>query len=117
MQLQARELHPLVRTAALVAAVVLLVSGCSDALGANDTPHRLLTHCGLSFPILYEGRNWLPIDPELRATVNPPRGFSSDGYFDEGVVREVDHDTLIYISSDGEEVEYEPTGNRRGGCG
>ena len=33
-----------------------------------------------------------------------------------GVVREVDHDILIYISSDGEEVEYEPTNEPRGGC-
>jgi hypothetical protein len=65
----------------------------------------------------YEGRNWLPVDPELRETINaPPRDFSSDNYFDEGVVRKVDDDTLIYISSGGEEVEYEPTDKRRGGC-
>jgi hypothetical protein len=64
----------------------------------------------------YEGQNWLPVDPELRRTGNPPAGFSSDDYFDEGVVREVDDDTLIYISSGGEEVEYKPTEEPRGGC-
>jgi hypothetical protein len=83
---------------------------------ADEKPHRLITHCGLSFPMHYEGRNWLPVDPELRKTFNPPEGFSSDGYVDEGVVREVDDDTLIYISSSGEEVEYEPTDEPRGGC-
>jgi hypothetical protein len=82
----------------------------------DERLHRLLTHCGLSFPMHYEGRNWLPVDPELRETINAPGGFSSDGYFDEGAVREVDHDTLIYISSGGQEVDYEPTDKPRGGC-
>ena len=116
MQLLGRELHTLVRSAALVVAVILVMSGCSAPLDANESRHRLLTHCGLGFPMRYQGRNWLPVDPELRETFNAPKGFSSDNYFDEGVVREVDDDTLIYISSDGEEVEYEPTNKQRGGC-
>jgi len=100
----------------VIGSIVFVLSGCSDSLDANESRHRLLTHCGLSLPMRYEGRNWLPIDRELRETINAPRGFASDGYYDEGAVREVDHDTLIYISSGGEEVEYEPTNEPRGGC-
>ncbi len=101
---------------ASVLLAVAAIGGCSDSLADNERRHRLLTHCGLSFPMRYESRNWLPVDEELRKNSNPPPGFSSADYFDEDVVREVDEDTLIYVSSGGEEVEYEPTQKQRGGC-
>lgn len=97
-------------------AILLLSAGCSDDPAPDEERHRLLTHCGLSFPMRYEGQNWLPVDPDLRKTFNPPQGFSSDNYYDEGVVRRVDDDTIIYTSSSGTEVEYEPTDRKRGGC-
>jgi hypothetical protein len=106
------------RRGALVVCLVMLATtvACGDGLGPGEERHRLLTHCGLSFPMRYEGKNWLPTDPELRQTFNAPRGFSTDGYWDEGSVRSVDEDTLIYTSSGGTEVEYEPTKRERGGC-
>lgn len=77
-------------------------------LRREERPFRLLTHCGLSFPLRFQGRYWLPVDPKLRRSVNPPEGFSSHGYYDRGTVRRADNDTLIYTSSAGVEVEYEP---------
>lgn len=100
----------------LCSVMLLLLSGCSEELGPGEKRHRLLTHCGLSFPMRYEGQNWLPEDQEWRETISAPRGFSSDGYFDEGKVQRVDDDTVIYTSSGGTEVEYEPTDRKRGGC-
>ena len=95
---------------------LLLATGCGDALRPGEERHRLLTHCGLSFPMRYDGQNWLPVDPALRATISAPQGFSSDNYYDAGVLRRVDDDTVIYTSSGGTEVEYKPTEKKRGGC-
>lgn len=107
---------PTRRSFAACLAIVATSVACGDDLASGEERHRLLTHCGLSFPMRYEGQNWLPTDPELRETFNAPRGFSSDGYQDEGSVRRVDEDTVIYTSSGGTQVEYEPTKRKRGGC-
>jgi len=117
-------------TASLVAAAVLL-AGCTDdtnrpAASADrvesPTPHEkeqsfhLLIHCGLSYPLRFDGRSWLPVDKKLRRTHNPPEGFGGDENYDRGTIRVVDQDTLIYRSSTGVEVEYEPTERAAGGC-
>lgn len=86
-------------------------------LATGERRFRLLTHCGLSFPLEYHDRFWLPVDPRLRRTHNPPQGFFSHGYYDRGTIRAVDKNTLIYTSSSGVEVEYEPSmTTRAGGC-
>jgi hypothetical protein len=85
-------------------------------LGERERRFRLLTHCGLSFPLEFAGRFWLPVDPQLRRTLNPPEGFASDGFFDKGTIRRIDRDTLVYTSSTGTSVEYEPTDRGPGGC-
>lgn len=85
-------------------------------LRAEDKPFRLLVHCGLSYPLRFQGRNWLPTDRKLRRTINPPDGFGSDENHDLGTIREIDHDTIIYTSSEGVEVEYEPTNRQEEGC-
>ena len=85
-------------------------------LRQGEKSHRLLTHCGLSFPLRFEKQSWLPVERGLRRTINPPDGFSSDGYYDEGTIRRVDDDTVVYTSSMGIEIEYEPTTKKRGGC-
>lgn len=77
-------------------------------LQTGERELRLLTHCGLSFPLRFQGTYWLPVDPKLRRSINPPSGFSSHGYYDRGTIRRVDHDSVIYTSSAGVEVEYEP---------
>lgn len=77
---------------------------------------RLVTHCGLSYPLEFAGRNWLPVEYKLRRTINPPEGFSSHSYYDKGTIRRIDDDTLIYTSSTGIEVEYAPTTTQGGGC-
>jgi hypothetical protein len=86
------------------------------SLRPGEDKFRLLSHCGLSYPLEFAGRFWLPVDRKLRRTINPPQGFASDGYYDNGTIRRVDKHTLIYTSSTGIEVEYEPTNNRPGGC-
>lgn len=83
---------------------------------APDKPFRLLIHCGLSYPLEFDGRNWRPVDPRLRRTHNPPDGFAIDDNYDKGTVRRVDEDTIIYTTSEGREVEYEPTNRRADGC-
>lgn len=75
----------------------------------HEEPFRLLVHCGLSVPLEFDDRLWLPIDPELRRTRDPPDGFGTDENYDEGTIRVVDRDTLVYTSSEGVEVEYEPS--------
>lgn len=79
-------------------------------------PFRLRTHCGLSVPLEFRNRFWLPVDPNRRQTHNPPEGFGGDENYDEGTIRVVDQDTIIYTSSNGVEVEYEPTNRRPGRC-
>jgi hypothetical protein len=59
----------------------------------------LLTHCGLGYPFIFDHQAWLPVDRRLRRTVNPPEGFASDGYYDNGTIRRIDEDTLMYTSS------------------
>lgn len=81
-----------------------------------DKPFRLLIHCGFSVPLQFRGRNWLPVDPRLRTTHNPPDGFGSDENYDLGTMRRIDDDTIIYTSSEGREVEYEPTYRRDEVC-
>jgi hypothetical protein len=76
---------------------------------------RLLEHCGLSLPLEFDSRYWLPVDPELRRTNNPPEGFAS-GYYDEGTIRRINRNSLIYSSSTGIEVEYTPTDKQPAGC-
>ncbi len=90
----------------------------SEASGSpgDGEPFRLLVHCGLSYPLEFDGRLWLPVDPELRKTINPPPGIRGDGIYDEGTIRTVDQDTIVYTSSGGIEVEYEPTVQPRDGC-
>lgn len=83
---------------------------------ASDEPFKLLIHCGLSYPLRFDGRNWLPDDPRLRRTHNPPDGFGNDENSDRGRIRRIDDDTLIYTSSEGVEVEYEPTDRQAEGC-
>lgn len=104
----------------LLVAVVLLagsvLGGCEAELKPGERRFRLLTHCGLSFPLEFEDRLWLPVDERLRNTMNPPEGFSSDNYHDMGSIRKVDEDTVVYTSSGGTEVEYRPTERKRGGC-
>ena len=86
------------------------------ALRPGESNFRLLTHCGLSYPLEFGDRFWLPVDRKLRRTINPPEGFASDGFHDRGTIRRIDEDTLIYTSSTGIEVEYEPTNKRPRGC-
>lgn len=114
----------------LVIAAGLLVGCTSDAglpatsgnpvdtptAGEEGQPFRLLIHCGLSVPLEFGNRFWLPVDTRLRMTHNPPDGFGSDDNYDMGTIRRVDEDTIIYTSSEGVEVEYEPTKRRRNLC-
>jgi hypothetical protein len=86
------------------------------ALRPGERKFRLLTHCGLSYPLEFDGRFWLPIDREFHRTINPPEGFYSNGYYDVGTIRRIDEESLIYTSSTGVEVAYEPTNKRPGGC-
>lgn len=86
------------------------------ALRPDENRFRLLTHCGLSHSLEFDDRFWLPTDRKLRRTINPPKGFYSDGYYDVGTIRRIDHDTIIYTSSTGIYVEYEPTNQRPRGC-
>lgn len=86
------------------------------SIRAKEKPFRLLIHCGLSYPLEYQGRSWLPVDTQLRRTHNAPDGFGSDENYDLGTIRELDEDTIIYKSSEGREVEYEPTDRRARGC-
>ena len=95
--------------------ITLFVPVARD-LRPGEERFRLLTHCGLSLPLSYEGQRWLPVDRRLRRTINPPEGFASDGYYDRGFIRRIDDDTLIYTSATGIEVEYEPTKKRGHGC-
>jgi len=86
------------------------------AMRPGESNFRLLTHCGLSYPLEFDKGFWLPVNRKLRRTINPPQGFASDGYYDKGSIRRIDEDTLIYTSSTGVDVEYEPTSNRPAGC-
>jgi len=97
-------------------ATVTLFVPYARPLRPGERKFRLLTHCGLSYPLEFEDRFWLPVDPKLRRTIGPPEGFTSDGYHDAGTVRRIDRDTLIYTSSTGIEVRYEPTDERPYGC-
>ncbi len=85
-------------------------------LGPGEELFRLTTHCGLSYPLKFDGQAWLPTDKRLRRTINPPRIFGLEGGIDFGTVRRVDRDTLIYKTSSGHEIEYEPTNKRVGPC-
>jgi hypothetical protein len=87
-----------------------------EADGPGEGEFRLLTHCGLSLPLEFDQRYWLPVNRKLRRTINPPEGFASDGYYDEGHLRVVDRDTIIYTSSGGTSVKYEPTRRRPFSC-
>ena len=82
----------------------------------KEEKFRLLTHCGLSYPLTYERQPWLPVEKRYRRTHNPPRGFESERYYDVGTIRRVDDDTIVYTSSMGVEVEYEPTRKKGHGC-
>lgn len=83
---------------------------------ASDEPFTLPIHCGLSYPLRFDGRDWLPVDRWLRRTHNPPAGFGTDDNYDVGTVRRIDEDTIIYTSSEGVEVEYGPTARQAAGC-
>jgi hypothetical protein len=85
-------------------------------LRPGEKKFRLLTHCGLGYPLEFENEFWLPSDPELKRTINTPEGFASDGYYDNGTIRRIDDNTLIYTSATGIAVEYEPTSKRPPGC-
>lgn len=85
-------------------------------LRSPDKPFRLLNHCGFSVPLEFRGRNWLPVNPRLRTTHNPPDGFGSDENYDIGTMCRIDDDTIIYTSSEGREVEYKPTKKRAEVC-
>lgn len=66
---------------------------------SKEKDFKLLLHCGLSNPLRFEGHEWLPVDPRLRRTHNPPDGFGSDENYDLGTIRVIDEDTIIYTSS------------------
>lgn len=96
-------------------------AGVADIVRAStrvtwQEPFRLLVHCGLSYPLEFAGRTWLPVDRHLRRTHNPPDGFGSDENHDEGTIRVVDEDMIVYTSSEGLEVAYEPTEKEPKGC-
>lgn len=86
------------------------------ALRPGERKFRLLTHCGLSFPLEFDDRFWLPVDRQFRRSINPPEGFSSNGFYDVGTIRRVHQETLVYTSSTGVEVGYEPTNRRPETC-
>lgn len=96
--------------------IVTLFVATPRSLRPGERPFRLLTHCGLSYPLTFHGQQWLPIDRDLRRTINQPEGFGSDGYYDKGTVRRPSATTLIYTSSTGVEVRYRPAQRRPGGC-
>jgi hypothetical protein len=85
-------------------------------LRRGERRFRLLTHCGLGLPMELEGRYWLPVNRKLRRTINAPEGFTSHGYFDVGRVRRVGRDSVVYTSSTGVAVQYQPTSRRPQGC-
>jgi hypothetical protein len=85
-------------------------------LPVGERRFRLLTHCGLSYPLEFDGHFWLPTDRTLRRTINAPEGFASHNYYDHGTIRRIDADTVIYTSSTGVEVRYEPTTKVGQGC-
>ena len=97
------------------AVLTLFVSGATR-LGEGERRFRLLTHCGLGLPLEFQGEHWLPVNRKLRRTINAPEGFTSHGYYDVGTVRRIDRDSLVYTSSMGIAVEYEPTSRRSQGC-
>lgn len=92
--------------------------GCPPREPQREAGERfeLLIHCGLSLPLEFNDRLWLPVDPRLRRTHNPPEGFGGDENYDVGTLRVVDEDTIVYTSSEGVEVEYEPTKRRPETC-
>lgn len=121
----------MIRIAGLALVISLAtLTGCSDRVDQprgstaakdpiaerREERFELLTHCGLSLPLEYRDRFWLPVDRHLRRTYNPPDGFGGDENYDIGTMRVVDDDTIVYTSSEGAEVEYEPTKRRPGGC-
>lgn len=103
-------------TKVVAGGMITLLVAEERTLREDEEKYRLITHCGLSFPLEYDHQFWLPVDRKLRQSVNPPEGFSSDGFYDNGTVRRVDDYTLIYTSSSGVQVEYEPTTKRPRGC-
>ena len=96
--------------------VITLFVPAPRPLRPGERPIRLLTHCGLSYPLTFGGQRWLPVDRNLRATINQPEGFASHGYHDKGTIRRASATTLIYTSSTGVEVRYRPTERRPGEC-
>ena len=108
--------EPVPNTRVEPGATLILFVPAERLLRAGEERLRLLTHCGLSYPLTYQGQRWLPVERRFRRTHNPPEGFHSDGYYDRGFIQKVDEDTLIYTSSTGIAVEYEPTKRREGGC-
>lgn len=107
---------PLPDTRVRPGATLTLFVPVDPALRPGERKFRLLTHCGLSYPLEFDDHFWLPVDRKFRRTINPPEGFYSDGYYDVGAIRRIDQETLIYTSSTGVEVRHEPTNKRPGGC-
>ena len=107
---------PLPDTRVRPGATLTLFVPVERALRPGELKFRLLTHCGLSYPLEFDDRFWLPVDRKFRRTINAPEGFYSDGYYDVGTIRRIDQETLIYTSSTGVEVGYELTNRRPGGC-
>ena len=105
---------------ALLLAIGVVAAGCSRKEAgdpaAKGEAYALYIHCGLSNPLEFGGRTWLPIDPALRRLHNVPEGFGGDGNEDEGKMFRQDRDTLIYTSSTGQRVEYAPTKKMSEGC-
>jgi hypothetical protein len=85
-------------------------------LRSQERPFRLITHCGLALPVRFEREKWLPVNDRLARSVNPPDGFSSDGFYDHGTIRRIDRNSMVYTSSMGIEVEYAPTKKPLGTC-
>lgn len=94
--------------------ITLLLSSTTP-VEPGERPFRLNTHCGLSHPLLFAGRAWLPTDKKLRRTINPPKELGGSGG-DYGTIRRVDKNTLIYTAANGFKVEYEPTAKRAQAC-
>ena len=83
--------------------------------GASNTSTSDRSHRGLSYPLTFHGQQWLPVDRDLRRTIDQPEGFGPGGYHDKGTVHRPTATSLTYTSSTGGEVRYRPTQRRPGG--
>lgn len=91
------------------------VPGSGDATAGVLYRYKLLSHCGLAYPLAwdFDGSFWDPVGGG-EPYANPPEGF---GYtFDEGTIELVGDDQARYTSSEGVIVDLTRSGDteRRG---